>query len=150
MGEAIARTIDPVFRKRGFASRDLIAQWGVIAPKPYDKVSIPDQLKWPRGEAGAEGAILFLRCAHSHTLALAHEGELIASAINRYFGYLLIGKVKISREPFSSSSDTQHDSEAQPTKDVQRAVSATISEVGDDELKEALRQLGHGLMKQKT
>lgn len=150
MGEAIAKTIDPVFRKRGFASRDLIAQWGVVAPKPYDKVSIPDQLKWPRGEAGAEGAILFLRCAPSHRLALAHEGALIAGAINRYFGYLLVGSVKISKEPFSPRSDDDNDNDRQPTKDVQRAVGATISDVEDDDLKEALRRLGHGLMKQKT
>ncbi|HLV84673.1 MAG TPA: hypothetical protein VKY62_12960, partial [Devosia sp.] len=56
VADVLAGALDPVLKKRGFASRDIIAHWSVMAPKPYDEVAIPDKLSWPRGERSAEGA----------------------------------------------------------------------------------------------
>ncbi|MHB1110603.1 MAG: DUF721 domain-containing protein, partial [Devosia sp.] len=99
VAEALSKALDPALRKRGFASRDIITHWAAMAPAPYDKVALPDRLSWPRGERGAEGATLYLRCVPGHALALSHEGPLIAAAINRYFGYVLVGAVRLSAEP---------------------------------------------------
>ena len=99
VAEALGGVLDSALKKRGFATRDIFANWASIAPKPYDRAAMPDQLKWPRG-AGHEGATLFLRCSEGQRLALAHEGPLIASAVNRYFGYFLVREVKLSVEPF--------------------------------------------------
>ena len=149
LSEAVSGAIDPVFRKRGFASRDLIANWPSIAPTPYDKVSIPDKLLWPRAQAGAEGAILYLRCAEAQRLALVHESETVAAAVNRYFGYFLVGSIKLSVQPFSPGSETNKDIKATPAPEVRQAVNAAVSGVEDEGLKEALRRLGLGLMQHK-
>lgn len=149
LGEAVQSAIDPMFRKRGFANRDLIANWASIAPVPYDKVAIPDELRWPRRQAGAEGAILFLRCADAHRLALAHEGAAIAAAVNRYFGYILVGDVKLSAAPFSQGSQKPEQDAVEPAPELRKAVSKAIAGVEDEGLKEALRKLGHGLMARK-
>ena len=66
VADALSGALDPVLKKRGFASRDILAHWTVIAPAPYDKVAIPDKLTWPRGERSAEGATLYLRCMPGH------------------------------------------------------------------------------------
>ena len=95
--------LDAALKKRGFATRDILTHWAAMAPKPYDALAMPDQLKWPRG-AGHEGATLYLRCAPGHALALSHEAPLIAAAVNRYFGYLLVREVRLSAEPFSAGS----------------------------------------------
>jgi hypothetical protein len=147
LAEALKGTLDPVLKKRGFATRDLVSQWAAIAPSPYDKVTMPDKLSWPRGgERSAEGATLYLRCLPSHSLQLAHESERIAGAVNRYFGYLLVGSVRQSIEPFSPSSQPKPYSSRQ-VNDVTRAkVGRAVSEVPDDGLKEALRKLGHGIL----
>lgn len=146
VGEAVGIAIDPVFRKRGFASRDIISNWPSIAPKPYDKMSIPEKLHWPRGEAGAEGAVLFLRCADSHKLALAHEGQSIAASINRYFGYVLVGAVKLSPAPFTPGSGEKTETAPQADPETQKAVRDEVSKVGDDGVREALEKLGLGIM----
>lgn len=146
LGDAIGKAIDPVFRKRGFASRDIVSNWAAMAPVPYDKLAIPDKLVWPRGEAGADGAILFLRCAESQRLALSHEGAAIAAAVNRYFGYLLVGAVKISSTPFSSSSDQTDKNLVEPSAETRQTVDQALENVEDDGLKSALRQLGHSLL----
>jgi hypothetical protein len=142
VGEAISGALDPALKRRGFASRDIVTHWQAMAPKPYDQVTRPDKLSWPRGERSAQGATLYLRCAEGHQLALAHEGQRIAGAVNRYFGYVLVDQVRISPAPFSPGSVEKPDAapEADP---IQRAlVARTVGRVEDGRLREALRELG--------
>jgi hypothetical protein len=144
-GEALQRTLDPVFRKRGFASRDLITHWAAMAPPPYDRIAAPDRLVWPRNaERQAGGATLYLRCAEGHALALQHEAPLIAKAINRYFGYVLVSTVRLSASPFSGASADKADTPRQaPPPDP--ALEAAVEDVPDDGLRDALRRLGRAI-----
>jgi hypothetical protein len=142
-GEALQRTLDPVFRKRGFASRDLITHWAAMAPPPYDRFTAPERLAWPRGERQAGGAVLYLRCAEGHAVALQHEAPLIAKAINRYFGYVLVSAVRLSPAPFTNAA-VQADPRA-PTLPADPAIDAAVASVADDRLRDALRRLGQAI-----
>lgn len=142
LGDAIAGALDPALRKRGFASRDIIAQWRAMAPKPYDQMTVPDKLSWPRGERSAQGATLYLRCVEGHQLALSHEAPRIAAAVNRYFGYVLVDQVRLSVEPFRPGSVEKPDVPP-PADPVRSAVVArAVGKVDDARLKEALHTLG--------
>jgi hypothetical protein len=145
LADALSGALDPVLKKRGFASRDIITHWAAMAPKPYNAVAIPDKLSWPRGERSAEGATLYLRSMPGHALAIAHEGPAIAAAINRYFGYVLVGAVRLSAEPFSGHSAARDDKRQQPSQSVIAKVGASVEAVEDEGLREALRALGHAL-----
>jgi hypothetical protein len=145
VADALAGALDPALKKRGFASRDIITHWAAMAPKPYDSVSAPDKLTWPRGERSAEGATLYLRALPGHALAIAHEGPAIAAAINRYFGYVLIGQIRLSLEPFSLHSPDKAQKPFQPSQSVIARVGASVDGVADEGLREALRALGHAL-----
>ena len=145
VADVLAGALDPVLKKRGFASRDIITHWHVMAPKPYDEVAIPDKLTWPRGERSAEGATLVLRCVPGHALAISHEGDKIAAAVNRYFGFVLVGAVRLSAEPFTPGSGQKAQTPRQPSQSVIAKVGAQVADVADDDLREALRTLGHAL-----
>jgi hypothetical protein len=145
LGEVLAGALDPVLKKRGFASRDIITHWGAMAPEPYGSVAVPDKLVWPRGERGAEGATLVLRCVPGHALAIQHEGQKVAAAVNRYFGYVLVNQVRLSPEPFTPGSGARPDKHMQPSQSVQAKVGAQVASIEDDNLREALRTLGHAL-----
>lgn len=139
--EALGKALDPALKRRGFASRDLIAHWHVMAPAPYDRMAKPDKLLWPRGEKGAEGAVLHLRCHPGYALALAHEGERVAAAVNRYFGYFLVGSVRLSAAPFEVEPDLPQTIPAAP--EVARArVARAVDKVEDPAVRDALRELG--------
>ena len=143
-GEALQRSLDPAFRKRGFASRDLLTHWSAMAPAPYDRAAAPDKLVWPRGERSAEGATLYLRCTPGQALALQHEAPLIARAVNRYFGYVLVNAVRLSAEPLEIQTKTPPKpdaSSAAPDPELEAAVAA----VADDGLRDALQRLGRGI-----
>ena len=145
-GEALGRALDPAFKKRGFASRDLLRNWGAIAPKPYDTAAQPDRLVWPRGVRTAEGATLYLKAAPGHALALAHEADAVAAAINRYFGYLLVGAVKLSPMPLLLSTSAPAPEPEPP--ETAAAVQSAVSDVADDGLRAALERLGRGISRQ--
>jgi hypothetical protein len=142
--EALRGVLDPALKKRGFATRDILTHWATIAPKPYDAVAVPDQLKWPRG-AGHEGATLYLRCMPGHALALAHEGERIASAVNRYFGYFLVREVRLSVEPFRATPVSKPKPPSASAEAV-RGAGAAVAAVGDDALRVALKGLGEKVL----
>ncbi len=148
VSEALGAALDPVLKKRGFASRDIIAHWQVMAPAPYDRMARPDKLNWPRGERGAEGAVLYLSCHQGHALALAHEGPKVAAAINRYFGYVLVGQVRLSAEPFVETRPLPPTAPA--LGDVARArIGRTVERVADPGVREALKQLGQAIERRK-
>ena len=147
VSDALSGVLDAVLKKRGFATRDIITHWAAMAPKPYDALTVPDQLKWPRG-AGHEGATLYLRCAPGHALALSHEAALIASAVNRYFGYFLVRDVRLSAEPFTLGS-TKKTKITRTLPEVAQHAGTAVAEVGDPALKEALKSLGEQVLSKK-
>jgi hypothetical protein len=144
VAEALGGVLDSALKKRGFATRDILSNWPAMAPKPYDRVALPAELKWPRG-AGHEGATLFLRCTESQRLALAHEGPMIAAAVNRYFGYFLVREVKLSAEPFIRSSGPKPQVAPAPPEVAKHADQA-VAAVEDPALKDALKALGEAVL----
>lgn len=143
----IGNALDPALKRRGFASRDLIAHWNAIAPTPWDKLSMPDKLVWPRRDKPEpEGAVLHLRCIEGHGLAMAHEGPAIAAAVNRYFGYLLVGSVRLSPLPFVPAKALQAPKPQPLGREKLSKIATATAGIEDGALKAALEKLGRGLM----
>lgn len=138
VSDALKGVLDSALKKRGFATRDLITHWAAMAPKPYDRLAVPDQLKWPRG-AGHEGATLYLRCAPGYAMALSHEAPPIAAAVNRYFGYFLVKEIRLSAEPLQTVPvPVSGTKPGEPTAAARTAVAG----VENTELRDALLRLG--------
>ena len=146
VAEALSGALDPAMKRRGFASRDIITHWKAMAPVPYDQVTIPDKLSWPRGERSALGATLYLRCVPGHALALTHEAPRIAAAVNRYFGYVLVDQVRLSIAAFSPGSAAKAKAAPKPDAVRSAALAKAVGQVEDPGLREALEQLGLALM----
>ena len=145
-----AASLDPALKKRGFASRDILTHWPTIAPTPYDKVTRPDKLSWPRGEKGAEGATLYLRCLPGHALALAHEGQRIAAAINRYFGYLLVGAGESQRRPIRRRGRNPRNHPGAAGSQPRPHQPEPVDDVSDPGVRDALRELGQAIARKKA
>jgi hypothetical protein len=141
VSEAVGRVLDSALRKRGFASRDLIARWNAIVPPPFDVCTLPDRLVWPRG-ARHEGATLHLRCAAGQSLMVSHEAAHIASAVNRYFGYFLVRDVRLTAEPLVPTSKAETAAAEGPAPAI---VTLACAGIGDDRLRTALTGLGRAL-----
>lgn len=146
LADVLAGALDPVLKKRGFATRDIITHWKAIAPRPYDETTMPDKLVWPRQSShNHEGAVLHLRCAPGQALFAQHDAPAIAAAVNRYFGYLLVQDVRLSAEPFTPGSGKKAQTPYQPSPSEIAKVGAAVEKIEDNDLREALRALGLAL-----
>jgi hypothetical protein len=81
-----------------------------------------------------------------HALALQHEGPLIAAAVNRYFGYVLVRDVKLSLEPMTKGDAPAATGPYAAPEPVRKAVGEALTEIEGGELKEALRTLGERIL----
>ena len=145
VADALSGALDPVLKRRGFAGRDIIAQWRHIAPRPFDETTLPDKLVWPRGDNRSGGATLYLRCAPGQALFAQHEAPAIAAAVNRYFGYVLVDNVRLTAEPFTPGSGRSVQKPYQPSQSTIAMVGKATEKVEDSDLREALRALGLAL-----
>ncbi|WP_196259547.1 DUF721 domain-containing protein [Pelagibacterium limicola] len=151
LGDMLGNTLDPALRRRGFASRDLIANWASIAPTPYDTVSAPDKLVWPRRDRpDPEGAVLYLRCREGQALALTHEAPAITAAVNRYFGYLLVSRVKLSPNPLTTSEPNAPIATRALPPEKAAQLAQAVSNIEDEDLRAALEKLGRGVLGKKV
>jgi hypothetical protein len=78
-------------------------------------------------------------------MAISHEGDKIASAVNRYFGFFLVGNVRLSAEPFTPSSARAPMNIKQPSQSDIAKIGAQVADIADDDVREALRTLGIAL-----
>ncbi|MCF6325731.1 MAG: DciA family protein [Devosiaceae bacterium] len=151
VGELVGKLIDPALKKRGFASRDILENWQIIAPPPYNRTTIPDRLKWPRNKSGSDGALLYLRCIEGERMALSHDHERITEAVNRYFGYVLVQAIKLSTQPFpkqsgaDSGNGTSGGVQMNVDPETGNKIKKLVQGVEDEELKQALHKLGQGV-----
>lgn len=149
VGEIAGKALDPLLRQRGFATSELIANWGSIVPAPYDRGVMPDRLKWQRKapDAPADGATLYVRVDPVHALGFAHERGRIRDAINRYFGFFLVGEVRTAREPFvPKAAAASQAMPAEPDPEALRDIEAKVETVADPGLREALGRLGRAVV----
>ncbi|MCB9993312.1 MAG: DUF721 domain-containing protein [Hyphomicrobiaceae bacterium] len=146
LDELIGAVMDPVLRKRGFASSEILKRWPVIAPPPYSEKSLPDRLSWPRGE---ETGTLHLRIVPGLRLAATHDAPKILASVNTYFGYLLVERLMLSPSPFIPGSDALPQIEPQPDGATQKRVAEAVGDVDEGPLKDALRTLGESILGRK-
>jgi len=148
IAELAERAIEPMVRKRGFANSELLMRWSTIVSAPYDKGVVPDKLNWPReSEMNPHvGAVLTVRVDPIHALAFTHETETIKGAINRYFGFYLVDKIKPSRRPFVPQlEEAKRPTQRRLSEGEEKSLAQMVEGIENPELRESLLKLGRGL-----
>ena len=92
LSELIGKTLDPLLRKRGLASAELLSWWPDIVGAAYAANTAPEKIRWPRdGGAGT----LFVACDPALALQFSYEADRVRERLNGFFGYAAIGSVRI-------------------------------------------------------
>lgn len=138
----LGRTIDEVFARQGFASRELVTRWTEIAGEEIAAHSQPMKVQWPRpvGDAPPEPATLVLRVEGPMALEIQHQSNVILERVNRFLGWQAVGRLALRQAPLIR----QERRAKRPGPDAARVaeVAETLDKVRDEALKRALARLG--------
>jgi hypothetical protein len=147
LGELIGKVIDPVTKRRGFATTDLIAAWAEIVGPRFAEFTRPEKIIWPKGEE-MEGApaLLVLRVEGPRAVFVQHEAGQIVERVNAFLGYGAVGHVRIIQAPIGRATP-EPSGPAPLTPEAEAKVAGTVSAVEHDRLREALGRLGRGVMR---
>lgn len=135
------------FARYGFAYADLITQWPAIAGEAIAQWSEPERIKWPRAatDERKQGGTLVIRVVPGRGLDLQHETPRIIERINAFYGYGAIAAVKITQGALTIRKPPRPALAPLRPADAQ-ALESRLETVDDPALKEALRQLGKGVL----
>lgn len=129
------------FRKFGFIQASLVTRWRDIVGDRLADVTEPAMIRFPVGQKA--GGTLHLTISGAHAPMLQHvEPDLIA-AVNRFFGYAAIARVKMTQGQVSPAPRP-----VQPVA-ISRTIPAELGDslraVTDPELRTVLERMAAGL-----
>jgi hypothetical protein len=134
------------FKKQGFASAELVTRWPEIVGPQIAAHAEPLKIQWPRqaDPDDREPATLVLRVEGPAALEIQHLAGVVVERVNRFFGWPAVGRLAFRQAPLSRP----------PKKKLRRIdpeatarVAATLPDVKDDDLRQALARLGAAVKK---
>ncbi len=147
LGELIGKVIDPVTKRRGFVTTDLIGAWPEIVGARFADCTRPEKIVWPRGEE-MEGApaLLVIRVDGPRAIFVQHEAGQIVERVNAFLGYGAIGHLRIIQAPVSAKGIAEAAAERQLSAAAETQLAETLAALEDDSLRTALDRLGRGVL----
>jgi hypothetical protein len=146
LGEFAARVIDPAVGKRGFATAELLASWDTIVGARNGAFTQPEKLTFARGQSG--GGVLTIRVDGPRAIFLQHEAGQLIARINTFLGFTAVAELRFVQKPLSPKARRP---EAPPQAPIPAqlatALDEAVSTVDGDPLREALRRLGEGVIR---
>src|SRR6201996_3930056 len=139
--DVVGKVVGESFRRQGFASAELVTRWTEIAGADIAACSQPIKIQWTRPVEGEERepGTLILRVEGPAAIEIQHLAGVILERVNRFLGWRAVARLGLRQAPLRY--DTR--------KAVRRLdpvaaarVAETLTNVGDDDLKQALGRLG--------
>jgi hypothetical protein len=128
---------------RGFAEAGLVTHWPEIIGAELARGCQPDMLRFPKGER-SDGT-LTLRCIGALALEIQHQSPYLIERINSYFGYRAITRLKLIQGSLRRRPARQAMKLPSLTPAERAATEASLADLPDSEMKDALRRLGEAI-----
>ena len=139
--DLLGKVIGDTFRRQGFASAELVTRWTEIAGAEIAAHSEPVKIQWPRAEhAGARPpGTLILRVEGPAAIEIQHLADLVCERVNRFLGWRAVERIALRQAPLRRPT-RRLIAAADPAAAAR--IAASLSEVADEDLRQALARLG--------
>jgi hypothetical protein len=142
LSQLVGKTIADAFARQGFATTGLITHWPEIVGAEVAAHAEPMRMQWPRRvhEDDPEPATLVLRVEGPVALEIQHLSGVIIERVNRFFGWRAVGRIAIRQAPLARREVKR--APAPPDPALVARLAASMPEIADDGLRQALARLG--------
>ena len=138
--------------KNGFSSAGLIERWDSIVGDDLAGLCRPEKLSFPVGQR--DGGTLRVRADGGASLELQHLAPQIVERINGFLGYHAVAHLKLVNGPVADRRTAPAEKPPAPSTENSRetvrqtaVLEQRLSGIGDDGLRDSLRRLGAGILK---
>ncbi len=151
--DLLSMVVGETFKRRGFASAELVTRWTEIVGVEIAAHSEPIKIQWtrpasssrPSPASGAESGwgqdpgTLILRVEGPAAVEIQHLANVICERVNRFLGWRAVERIALRQAPLRSALR-----QPVPAADPAAAarIAASLPEIADDELRQALARLG--------
>src|SRR5437588_7498793 len=141
LADILRKTLNEAFAKQGFASTELVTRWADIVGVEIAAHSEPERIRWPRpiGAELPEPGTIVLRVEGPSAIEIQHQSAVILERINRFFGWQAVGDLRLRQAPLTRRPVPVP---TEPDAEKQARLAATLGDVADERLREALARLG--------
>jgi hypothetical protein len=135
-------SLSDAFARQGFASAELVTRWAEIVGPEIAAHAEPIKVQWLRStdEDTAETATLVLRVEGPTAVEIQHLSGVIVERVNRFFGWPAVGRIALRQAPLSRRQKPRRP--AAPDPEATARIAATLPQVEDEDLRQALARLG--------
>jgi hypothetical protein len=149
--DLVGNVVGETFRRQGFASAELVTRWTEIVGAEISAHSEPIKVQWPRAPTDSFATrgsgsgwerppgVLVLRVEGPAAIEIQHLGGVICERVNRFLGWRAIERVALRQAPLRRASRT---SAKRPDAAAAARIAEALSEVADEDLRQALGRLG--------
>src|ERR1700733_1019606 len=139
--DLVPKIVGEPFTRQGFASAELVTRWTEIVGVEIAAHSEPMRIQWPRPADGdeREPGTLVLRVEGPAAIEIQHLAGVILERVNRFLGWRAVARLALRQAPLrhDARKAVRHLDTAAAAR-----VAATLTNIGDDDLKQALARLG--------
>ena len=141
LAELLGACLSDAFKQQGFASAELVTRWPDIVGPEIAAHAEPMKVQWPRGagdDAPAPGTLV-LRVDGPTAIEIQHLAGVILERVNRFFGWQAVDRLALRQAPLSRREKKPAKA---PDAEAAARIAATLPEVTDEGLRQALARLG--------
>ena len=101
-GNTLPRTVKGILKKNGYNYSEIVSKWNLLVGKNISPYCYPKSIKMSKGNSNG---ILILIVERGNEINVEYSKREIINKINSYFGYKLIGDIKL--QTFNSHNKTE-------------------------------------------
>ena len=151
LAELAGLTLGPALAAQGFASREIIANWDMIAGPRLAGHCRPQKINWPKRRPNPdeepEAAALVLRVESAFALEAQQIAPLMIQRVNTHLGWKAVDRVVLKQGPVERAHSASGPQLEDQLKDqpITEPVRKAVEGIADPDLQNAMARLGQAI-----
>jgi hypothetical protein len=131
------------FRRFGFVQSSVVTRWPEIVGPQHARICSPESIRFPPGEKS--DGILQLVVVPAHAPIIQHVIPEIIERVNRFFGYMAVGKVKLRQGEVKAPAKAEKTTAPPSLRPIPMELGDSLRDIGDPELRTVLESLARSM-----
>lgn len=147
LSASLDKITKPIFKKRGFIENRIITDWSNITGGELATNSSPRKLVFQKDKT-TDGTLHIEVYDSAIAMELTYMEPVLIEKIACYFGYKAVARLKIIQKPMSMrhASSKPENKIITLSNEQQQYLNSSLQDVEDEEMRNALKGLGTGVL----